>query len=182
MRSCSASSILDPNITEQRIQLALAQFTKSIQSFDSRYDEGRAQVNNDNAPFPNFTADENAGKDGCSWTIRTMAAPAVIVATARPSSISHRTRDQNGVFRVANSVTEFDLTNTRSPSLRDMVGPGGSSNGPFMHDGSLATIRDVIDHYDNIQQPTSEPPLSPISRHARQSPDPGRQSAEAQPD
>ena len=29
-----------------------------------------------------------------------------------------------------------------------------------MHDGSLATIRAVIDHYDAVQQPTSEPPLS----------------------
>lgn len=150
---------LDPTITEERIQLALAQFTKSIQSFDSRYDTGRAQVNNDNAPFPNFTADENAGKalfmsnpnNGGAGCDRCHRAPEFDIA---PNS------NQNGIFRVANSVTEFDLTNERSPSLRDMVGPGGSSNGPFMHDGSLATIRDVIDHYDDIQAPTSEPPLT----------------------
>lgn len=148
---------LDPNITEQRIQQALAQFTKSIQSFDSRYDTGRAQVNNNGAPFPNFTANENAGKtlfmqnpnDGGAGCNRCHRAPEFDIA---PNS------DQNGIFRVANSTTEFDLTNTRSPSLRDMVGPGGSSNGPFMHDGSLATIRDVIDHYDNIQAPANEPP------------------------
>ncbi|MEL6857206.1 MAG: cytochrome c peroxidase [Pseudomonadota bacterium] len=150
---------LDPNITEARIQEALAQFTKSIQSFDSRYDEGRAQVNNNGANFPNFTADENAGKtlfmqtpnNGGAGCNRCHRAPEFDIA---PNS------DQNGVFRVANSTTEFDLTNTRSPSLRDMVGPGGSSNGPFMHDGSLATLRAVIDHYDAIQAPTSEPPLS----------------------
>lgn len=150
---------LDPEITETRIQQALAQFTKSIQSFDSRFDQGRAQVNANNAPFPNFTADENAGKQlylqgtnnggaGCQACHR---APEFDI---RPGS------DHNGVFRVAGSTTEFDLTNTRSPSLRDMVGPGGSSNGPFMHDGSLPTIRAVIDHYDAIQEPTSEPPLS----------------------
>ncbi len=150
---------LDPEITEERIQEALAQFTKSIQSFDSRYDQGRAQVNNNNANFPNFSADENAGKDlfmqgpnnggaGCNGCHR---APEFDI---RPGS------DHNGVFAVAGSTTEFDLTNTRSPTLRDMVGPGGSSNGPFMHDGSLATIRAVIDHYDAIQEPTSEPPLS----------------------
>jgi cytochrome c peroxidase len=150
---------LDPNITEERIQEALAQYTKSIQSFDSRYDEGRAQVNNNGANFPNFTADENAGKRlfmqgppdggaGCNGCHRALE------FDIRPGS------GHNGVFAVAGSTTEFDLTNTRSPSLRDMVGPGGRSNGPFMHDGSLATIRAVIDHYDAVQQPTSEPPLS----------------------
>lgn len=148
---------LDPNITETRIQDALAQFTKSIQSFDSRYDTGRAQVNNNGAPFPNFTADENAGKtlfmqnpnDGGAGCNRCHRAPEFDIA---PNS------DHNGIFRVAGTNLEFDLTNTRSPSLRDMVGPGGSSNGPFMHDGSLATIRAVIDHYDAIQTPMSEPP------------------------
>lgn len=150
---------LDPDITEARIQQALAQFTKSIQSFDSRYDEGRAQVNNNNAQFPNFTANENAGKrlfaqnpdDGGAGCQQCHRAPEFDI---RPGS------DHNGVFRVAGSTTEFDLTNTRSPSLRDMVGPGGTSNGPFMHDGSLATLRDVIEHYNAIQEPASEPPLS----------------------
>ena len=150
---------LDPTITEERIQEALAQFTKSIQSFDSRYDEGRAQVNNNGANFPNFSGDENAGKrlfmqgpaDGGAGCNACHRAPEFDI---RPGS------GHNGVFAVAGSTTEFDLTNTRSPSLRDMVGPGGSSNGPFMHDGSLATIRAVIDHYDAVQQPTSEPPLS----------------------
>ena len=150
---------LDPEITEDRIQRALAQFTKSIQSFDSKFDERRAQTTSDVQRFPNFTADENAGKQlfmrnvdndgaGCNGWHR---APEFDI---RPGS------DHNGIFRVAGSTTEFDLTNTRSPSLRDLVGPGGSSNGPFMHDGSLATIRAVIDHYDDIQEPVSEPPLS----------------------
>lgn len=150
---------LDADITEARIQEALAQFTKSIQSFDSKYDEGRAQVNGNIAPFPNFTADENAGKqlymtapgDGGAGCQACHRAPEFDI---RPGS------DHNGVFRVAGSTTEFDMTNTRSPSLRDMVGPNGQSNGPFMHDGSLATIRDVIEHYNAIQEPLSEPPLS----------------------
>jgi cytochrome c peroxidase len=51
----------DPAITEARVQQALAQFVRSIQSFDSRYDAGRAAVANDNVQFPNFTPAENAG-------------------------------------------------------------------------------------------------------------------------
>lgn len=52
----------DPGITEERVQRALAQFVRSIQSFDSKYDVGRAQAPNDGAPFANFSAQENAGK------------------------------------------------------------------------------------------------------------------------
>ena len=53
----------DSVITENRMQNALASFINSIQSFDSKYDIGRAQVNNDNQAFPNFTAQENQGKN-----------------------------------------------------------------------------------------------------------------------
>ena len=51
------------NITEQRMQNALADFVRSIQSFDSRYDVGRGQVNNNNQPFSNFSQLENQGKE-----------------------------------------------------------------------------------------------------------------------
>lgn len=146
----------DSSITEARLQETLAQFVKSIQSFDSKYDTGRAQVNNERANFPNFTADENAGKllfldgpnqggAGCQACHR---APEFDI---RPGS------NHNGIFRVANSTTEFDLTNTRSPSLRDLSGPDGTPNGPFMHDGSLTTLLEVIDHYDQIEAPVNEP-------------------------
>lgn len=37
------------------MQLALIQFIRSIKSFDSKYDQGRDMVNNNNQPFPNFT-------------------------------------------------------------------------------------------------------------------------------
>jgi cytochrome c peroxidase len=50
------------DITENKIQLALSQFVRSIQSFDAKYDAGRALVANDNQQFPNFTTQENQGK------------------------------------------------------------------------------------------------------------------------
>jgi cytochrome c peroxidase len=52
----------DESITEERIQNALAQFIRSIQSFDSKFDKGRATAPSDRANFDNFTDDENAGK------------------------------------------------------------------------------------------------------------------------
>jgi cytochrome c peroxidase len=52
----------DVSITEARMQECLAQFVRSIQSFDSKYDAGRTLVNNANQDFSNFTATENEGK------------------------------------------------------------------------------------------------------------------------
>ena len=40
------------------MQECLAQFVRSIQSFDSKFDAGRSQVANDNVPFPNYTPEE----------------------------------------------------------------------------------------------------------------------------
>lgn len=142
----------DAAITETRVQRALAQFVRSIQSFDSKYDSGRARVAGDAANFPNFTAQENAGKQlflnpppppgggpagaGCAGC---HAPPEFDIA---PNSLN------NGVITKIGGGT--DLTNTRSPSLRDLIGPGGQSNGPFMHDGSFTTLNQVIAHYNAI--------------------------------
>jgi len=42
-------------VTEAGIQEGLAHFLRSIQSFDSRFDEGHALVSNGGVDFPNFT-------------------------------------------------------------------------------------------------------------------------------
>lgn len=136
----------DAAVTEVRIQRALGQFIRSIQSFDSKYDTGRAQVAADNLAFPNFTAQENAGKQ------LFLAAPpngAGCAGCHRPPEfdIDPNSRN-NGVITKIGGGT--DLTNMRSPSLRDLLGPGGQSNGPFMHDGSLTTLAAVINHYNLI--------------------------------
>lgn len=51
----------DTVVAEERVGKAIAQFVRSLQSFDSKYDASRA-ISNDGQPFPNFTASENAGK------------------------------------------------------------------------------------------------------------------------
>lgn len=147
---------LDPNITEARIGQALAQFTKSIQSFDSKYDEGRAVTGNDNDPFPNFTAQENQGKNN----FRGQGTGLNCAACHQPPEFTIQTgnnRGHNGVVGVASDPLSFDFTNTRAPSLRDLVSTNGTLNGPLMHDGSLPTIRGMLDHYSNIPTPGGEP-------------------------
>lgn len=138
----------DKAITETRIQQSLAQFVRSIQSFDSKYDAGRA-VANDNQPFPNFTAAENAGKQIFLNPPGGPNGGAGCAGCHRPPEFDiDPVSRNNGVITKIGGGT--DLTNTRSPSLRDLVGPGGVSNGPIMHDGGFATLAQVINHYNAI--------------------------------
>ena len=131
----------DATVTEERVGKALAQFVRSIQSFDSKYDVGRAQ-DNDNQDFSNFTASENAGKQ------LFLGGANCATCHVPPEFDIDPDSGNNGVVTTLNGGTDF--TNTRSPSIRDLVDPDGNSNGAFMHDASLATLEDMIDHYDSI--------------------------------
>lgn len=57
----------------------------------------------------------------------------------------------NGIISKLGGGT--DLTNTRSPSLRDLLNPLGQLNGPMMHDGSLTSLAAMINHY--VAPPTN---------------------------
>ncbi len=146
----------DATITEARMQTALAQFVRSIQSFDSKYDIGRAQAPNDAAPFPNFTAQENAGKSLFINPPLFNAASERIGGgfgcqgchQAPEFDIDPNTRN-NGFIGVINS-TSLDLDNTRSPSLRDILNTAGVANTPFMHTAVPVNIRQVLAHYNSI--------------------------------
>ena len=139
----------ETTITEEKIQLALSQFIRSIQSFDSKYDIGRAQVNNPNTNFPNFTAQENLGKRLFRDPPNLNGAGCTGCHRGDEFDIDPNSRN-NGIIGVAGSTNETDLTNFRAPTLRDLVNPDGNLNGPMMHDGSLTTLLDVINHYNAI--------------------------------
>jgi cytochrome c peroxidase len=154
-------------VSENKIQLALAQFIRSIQSFDSKYDAGRALAANDGQPFTNFTAQENQGKNLFltapifdATGNRTAGGVGCAACHAAPEfDIDPNTRN-NGIIGVLNG-TGIDITNTRAPSLRDIVKTNGTANGPFMHTGNLATIQNVIGHYGTINKAAGNTNLDP---------------------
>ncbi|MFM6953643.1 MAG: cytochrome-c peroxidase, partial [Sphingobacteriaceae bacterium] len=146
----------DITVTEARLQECLAQFIRSIQSFDSKYDAGRAQVNNDNQPFPNFSTLENTGKT-LFLTPPTFDLQGNRISgglgcngchNAPEFDIDPNTRN-NGIIGIVNA-TGIDINNTRAPSLRDLVNTAGMVNSPMMHTGALKTLQNVIGHYGNI--------------------------------
>lgn len=148
----------DSVITEQRMQRVIAQFVRSIQSFDSKYDAGRAQVNADGPPFPNFTQQENQGKQ-LFLAPPQFDANGIRVAGGAGCAGCHRPPEfdiapnsgNNGV--IGSFAGGTDLTNTRSPSLRDVVDANGDPNAGFMHNAGqngFNALIDVINHYDSI--------------------------------
>ena len=145
----------DESITEERIQNALAQFIRSIQSFDSKFDQGRATASSDRANFDNFTADENAGKllflaptKFSSDGVRTAGGANCGSCHRAPEFDIDPISRNNGTTGVIGGGT--DLTVIRSPSLRDIVNQAGNVNGLLMHNGRFGALQGVIAHYNNI--------------------------------
>ena len=143
-------------VTEQKIQLALAQFIRSIQSFDSKFDEGRAAAGDDGPPFANFTPQENQGKnlflmppvfdrDGG----RIGGGAGCAGCHQLPEFDIDPVSGNNGL-RVTISGEGVDLNNTRAPSMHDVVKADGTLNGPLMHTGGFTTLNAVMAHYNNI--------------------------------
>jgi len=157
----------DINVSEARMQECLAQFIRSIQSFDSKYDAGRAVVANDNQNFPNFTNQENTGKN-LFLTPPQFNAQGIRVAgglgcqgchAAPEFDIDPNTRN-NGIIGIINAPG-IDITNTRAPSLRDLTNPAGTINGPMMHTAAFSTLQQVIGHYGNINIASGNTNLDP---------------------
>lgn len=157
-------------VTEARLQECLAQFVRSIQSFDSKYDAGRALVANDNQNFPNFTAQENTGKN-------LFLSPPVFDATGNrvngglgcngchqaPEFDIAPNSGNNGIIGIINAAG-IDINNTRAPSLRDLVRTNGLLNGPMMHTGVIKTLQAAVGHYGTINIAPGNTNLDPKLR------------------
>jgi cytochrome c peroxidase len=150
----------DSAITESRIQFALAQFIRSIQSFDSKFDAGLLQTNNLAANFPNYTAQENQGKSLFLAPPNAGGAGCQGCHAAPEFDIDPNTLN-NGIIAVAGATNTIDLFNTRAPSLRNLFNPNGNLNGPLMHNAIFKTIDQVVNHYNNCPQAPINTNLDP---------------------
>ena len=155
----------DSGITEERIELSLANFVRSIMSYDSRYDAGRLQASNLDGPYPNFSAQENRGM-ALFNTPTVLDSNGVRVGGGAGCVTCHRAPEfdiragyfNNGVIEAADG--SMDITNYRSPTLRDLFNAQGELHGPLMHNGLFATMDEVLDHYNAIPDQTGNPDLS----------------------
>lgn len=158
-------------INTDKISRALAQFVRSIVSYSSKYDEGRALSVAPGGNFSNFTAEENQGKNiffrtipngggacfGCHTT------EAFISANPGPQNngldaISTTDLGAGGVFNNPIFVGRFKTTSLRNIEL----------TAPYMHDGRFATLEQVVEHYNSGIQ--AHPTLSPALTDANGDP------------
>jgi len=178
----------DPEITNEGIARALAQFLRSMVSYQSRYDEGRRQTRSSQNDFPNYTAEENRGKAVFLRNCATCHLPAGVPFEARLKAAMRRKRsrtDQDAHFVMAgqpvNTGLDDDTARTdggvgditlkpldagrfKSPSLRNV-----EVTGPYMHDGRFPTLDAVIDHYSSggKNDPNKNVAVQPHDRRGR---------------
>ena len=137
-------------INSDLISKALSQFVRSIVSYQSKYDQGRqtlpiAPAPPPNAVFPNFTAEENRGKEiflspigGCApcHGSETFTAP-----EAKNNGLDLASTDPGfgAVFPIPANNGLFKVSSLRNIEL----------TAPYMHDGRFANIEQVIEHYNS---------------------------------
>jgi cytochrome c peroxidase len=143
----------DREITDQRVGKALAQFVRSIVSYQSRYDEGRAHAQSPRDDFDNLTLQENRGKAlfmrNCSTCHMKDGNEDFFVPT--PANTGLRENEPTADGGVGDvTLQPSDLGSFKSPSLRNV-----EVTAPYGHDGRFQTLDALIDHYSHnaIQDP-----------------------------
>ncbi|MEM7144396.1 MAG: cytochrome c peroxidase [Verrucomicrobiota bacterium] len=138
----------DPTINEANIQLALAQFVRSMVSHDSKYDQVQKGLDT-------FTVQEQQGLD----LFQNVANDATRIVC----SACHTTDNFVGVGprNIGLDLVTVDPGagngNFKIGSLRNV-----ELTGPYMHDGRFDTLEEVIDHYSTGIQ--AHPNLHPRLR------------------
>jgi cytochrome c peroxidase len=138
----------DPQVTSERIARALAQFVRSLVSFQSKYDEGLARGASVRADFPNFTVQENHGKAIFLRRCAVCHLPpgqSAVFTMPRP-----RNNGLDADINVADAgvadvtLNRFQAGQFKSPDLRNV-----EFTAPYMHDGRFSTLEEVIEFYSS---------------------------------
>jgi len=152
----------DETISMERIQNALAQFVRSIASYNSKFDEG---VKNE---FANFTAKEleglhlftNAQCQSCHALegieqlnilnngdlIENSLDDISFFGDSQANIGLEKVYEDKGMYEVTGSLS--DVGRFKIPNLRNL-----ELTGPYMHDGRFATLEDVLLHYNEKIEP-----------------------------
>jgi cytochrome c peroxidase len=153
----------DPAITEVRIQRAIAQYVRSMVSTHSRWDDGYAQTFNPadpgrglGTPIPGFTTEEERGR--VLFIMPPQQGGAGCAGCHVPPTYALAANSRS------NGLDAGETILFKSPSLKNVA-----VSGPYMHDGRMATLEAVVEHYSmGIQDgPALDPQLRPNGQPLR---------------
>lgn len=136
-----------PEITEDNVAEALAQFVRSMVSFRSSFDKALGNELdrnnfNGNGDFSMFSPEENRGKtlfmENCSSCHGNRLFPPVSIANNGLDA----TYTDKGVGEITGRISDAGVF--KVPLLRNIA-----LTGPYMHDGRFETLEEVVEHYNS---------------------------------
>ena len=153
-------SFPDGELNKKNLAVALSSFQRTLVSGNSDYDrwyyEGEDDAMNEPAQrgYQLF-----AGQAQC-WQCHSIAGPGVLFSDNlfHNTGVSHRSKSKGLVEdlgRYEFTKLEYDKRSFKTPTLRDVA-----KTSPYMHDGSLRTLEDVVRFYNDGG--SDDPLLSPI--------------------
>ena len=148
-------------ISADGIAKAVAQFMRSMASFDSKYDRAAEEAGgNHSHDFDRFSAEENFGKslfiDGVDGVAEIGCAhchlpPTFGMAKSMNNGLDLVYTDQGLGARNLPKNDPFTPSNDgkfKAPSLRNI-----ELTAPYMHDGRFQTLHQVVEHYSSRVHP-----------------------------
>ncbi|MBU6342344.1 MAG: c-type cytochrome [Bacteroidetes bacterium] len=139
----------DQTVSFDRVLDALSNFVNAMGSYNSKFDLEANKIPNNygniasySANFSGFTSEENKGKA----LFMTHCASCHTANMGRPALYS----GNNGLYEVypdqgvgGQTKITSDMAKFKVPTLRNIA-----ITAPYMHDGSLKTLDDVLEHYN----------------------------------
>jgi cytochrome c peroxidase len=142
----------DNNVTSDRVLESIANFINGMGSYSSKFDVEASKANIYSqtqyaSSFSGFTPEENAGKalfvEHCSTCHSyNMGRPPLFFA----NNGLYQTYTDQGVGAKSNIGSQMGTF--KIPTLRNIA-----VSAPYMHDGSLKTLEEVVDHYNTGIKP-----------------------------
>lgn len=137
-------------VTSRNVAKALAQFQRSLVSATSRYDDYRLARNG-----ATLSKEELAGLDLVKLHCQTCHAGELFTDQGYHNNgldEGFENQDHEGIYlgRYRISYNEQDVGKFKTPSLRNV-----ELTAPYMHDGRLSTLEDVLNHYSGGIRPSA---------------------------
>ena len=146
--------------TSDRVAKAIAQFMRSMLSFDSKFDQAASAHRDVSSDFDLFTEQENLGKSLFINGVKGIAEhgcahchipPTFGMTKSQNNGLDLEYKDKGLGARDQPRNDPFTPSNNgkfKAPSLRNVA-----LTAPYMHDGRFESLAQVLDHYSNGVHP-----------------------------